>query len=143
MICRELEMSEFAEILSIARSGVLTQTTVLQMSFSHRCCFRIYTSDGPSVKIHRLVSSVLGAHTGTLAGGSIPLALMMSAALSASMMVGAFRFPLATLGMMDASTTRRLSTPTSLIHQRKLFAHSLFWKINSTGIFRNICNLVR
>jgi len=36
---------------------------------------------------------------------------IMSAAFSAIIMVGAFRLPLATLGMIDASTTLRFSTP--------------------------------
>ena len=36
---------------------------------------------------------------------------ILSAAFSAIIIVGAFKFPLTTLGMIEASTTRRLSTP--------------------------------
>ena len=43
---------------------------------------------------HLLVSSVLGLYTGTCFASSIPAPLMMSAALSATMIVGAFKFPL-------------------------------------------------
>ena len=43
--------------------------------------FKILMVGGTSVSIYCRVSSVLGAHTGTLVGGSIPLALIMSAAL--------------------------------------------------------------
>ncbi len=37
--------------------------------------------------------------------------MIMSAAFSASMMVGALRFPLVIEGMIEASTTRKASTP--------------------------------
>ena len=43
---------------------------------------KILTVEGASVSIYRRVSRVLGAHTRKLVGGSIPLALIMSVALS-------------------------------------------------------------
>ena len=48
----------------------------------------------------------------------MPLPLIMSAALSANIMVGAFRFPVATEGIMLASTTRRFSRPEEAIIQK-------------------------
>ena len=44
-------------------------------------------------------------------GSSIPLPLMMSAARSASMIVGEFRLPLVMVGNIEESTTRRASIP--------------------------------
>ena len=44
--------------------------------------------------LYLLFSSVLGLYTGTCFASSIPSPLMMSAALSATMIVGAFKFPL-------------------------------------------------
>ncbi len=49
-------------------------------------------------------------YTGTYSGGSA-FPRIMSAAFSASMMVGAFRLPETMLGMIEASTTRSVSTP--------------------------------
>ena len=60
---------------------------------------------------YRLASKVIGSYTGTLAGGRGSLAFMRSAILSAIMIVGALRLPLATWGITDASTTLKPSIP--------------------------------
>jgi hypothetical protein len=57
------------------------------------------------------VSQSFATYTGTSARGSGGRPRIRSAAFSASMIVGAFRLPLTMLGMIEASTTRRPSTP--------------------------------
>jgi len=59
----------------------------------------------------RCVASVGGWYTGTPGSTRGRRPLMMSAAFSAIMMVGAFRLPLTMLGMMEESTTRSRSSP--------------------------------
>lgn len=65
--------------------------------------------------IYLCVSKVLGLYTGTFFSSSDGRPLIISAAFSAIMIVGAFKFPVTILGIIEASTTLKFSTPITFV----------------------------
>lgn len=104
-------------LVNLHQSLVISFQSVTQPDFAASTSSRIVlccvvpSSSLLLLSLHLCVSSVGGWYTGTPTSTRGGRPLMISAAFSAIMMVGAFRFPLTTLGMMDASTTLSRSTP--------------------------------
>lgn len=99
----------------------------LVLKYNHSLGGPVVPVVGP--RAHCCLSVVGGWYTGMPGSCSIGAPLMASAAFSAIMMVGALRFPLTMLGIMDASTTRRFSTPSTLASGSTTAIGSVGWPI--------------